>query len=128
MNGTRLGSYEAIKRAISRNTGIPVTNPIVSLTAGASAGIIGSIFANPFYITKTRLQSQSSFAPVGQQYEYKGGYDALKCIIKSDGIAGLFRGAFAACVRISVASMTQLTSYDVSKRAIIYMKLPWVFG
>lgn len=79
------------------------------------SGVIGSLIANPFYIAKTRLQSFSPQLPVGYQHKYNGSLGALLSIYKEGGFSGLFNGTKAACIRIAVASPTQLVTYDFAK-------------
>lgn len=110
------------------------------MAAGMTCGAIGSIFANPFYIAKTRAQSFSPSNPVGHQHAYSGmidkinniytinkflfvyillffagPIDALMKLYKSGGLKELFQGTRASCVRMMVASPVQLVSYDFSK-------------
>lgn len=81
----------------------------------------GSIVANPFFIAKTRMQSYSEANPVGHQHNYRGPIHALVSIFREEGFRGLFRGTKAGCIRISVASAVQLTTYDQSKAAVLWM-------
>jgi len=121
MNGTRLGLYPTVKTYTSKITGISPDNYFVGLLSGAITGVIGSVFANAFYVTKTRVQC-SSMGPVstGYQRQYKGSLDALKSIYLEEGFRGFFRGLQAATFRIIVASSTQLASYDLLKRNLMY--------
>ena len=76
MNGTRLGTFSVIKSI----TGIdnPATTSyffIKNVAAGAAAGVVAACLGSPFYLIKTRLQSQAgnkNFA-VGHQYQYRFG-------------------------------------------------------
>jgi len=119
MNGTRLGSYDTIKNIISGFTGLQKNDIRVGMMAGATAGIMGTLLANPFYVAKTRLQCQSDFLPVGHQHMYKNGFHALVSVFKEEGMRGYFRGLQAAVNRICVASAVQLSTYDQAKEWII---------
>jgi hypothetical protein len=44
-----------------------------------------------------------------------GALSALRGIYREGGVRGLFTGTKAACIRIAVASPTQLVAYDVAK-------------
>eukprot|EP01116_Phalansterium_solitarium_P000266 TRINITY_DN10168_c0_g1_i1.p1 TRINITY_DN10168_c0_g1~~TRINITY_DN10168_c0_g1_i1.p1 ORF type:complete len:310 (-),score=41.41 TRINITY_DN10168_c0_g1_i1:19-948(-) len=120
MNGTRFGLYEHTKTFLSRSSGLPPTNPAVGLVSAATCGVVGSIIANPFYIAKTRLQSYSPHAAVGlHQHAYAGGWSALTSIYRENGIRGFFQGTKAACIRMTVASPTQIVSYEITKRQLL---------
>jgi len=119
MNGTRLGSYDTLKNTISTFTGIPKNDLRVGMLAGACAGVMGSILANPFYVAKTRLQCQSNFLPVGHQHQYKNGLHALTSVFKEEGFYGYLRGIQAAINRMIVASAVQLGSYDKAKELVL---------
>jgi solute carrier family 25 protein 34/35 len=121
MNGTRLGLYEKTKSFFSYYTGFNRNGWFVGLSSGATTGILGSIVANPFFIAKTRMQSYSKANPVGHQHNYRGPIHALVSIFREEGFRGLFRGTKAGCIRISVASAVQLTTYDQSKAAVLWM-------
>jgi len=124
MNGTRLGSYDSFKNKWAEITGWNKSNLRVGMLAGACAGIIGSILANPFYVAKTRLQCQSDLLPVGHQHHYRNGWNALVSVFKEEGMAGYFRGLQAAINRMVVASAVQLSSYDKAKELVItYFKM-----
>eukprot|EP01089_Gocevia_fonbrunei_P017967 TRINITY_DN5989_c0_g1_i3.p1 TRINITY_DN5989_c0_g1~~TRINITY_DN5989_c0_g1_i3.p1 ORF type:complete len:292 (-),score=22.08 TRINITY_DN5989_c0_g1_i3:26-901(-) len=126
MNGIRLGSYDTFKRKVASITGLDQTNVLVAITAAASSGVIGSIFANPFYVAKTRLQAQSVHAPVGHQHHYQNAFHALKSIYSNEGVGGYFRGVSAACIRIATASSAQLPTYDIAKRYILSLESPYL--
>jgi solute carrier family 25 protein 34/35 len=119
MNGTRLGLYEYGKKTISKVTGLPSTNVGVGILSGAFSGVLGSILGNPFYIAKTRLQSQSAYLPVGHQHIYKGPLSALSGILREEGVKGLYRGTQAACIRMTAASPVQLVTYGKSNTEIL---------
>jgi len=119
MNGTRLGLYDSLKTLQSHWTGLEKSHLVVGMLSGAMAGAIGSVFANPFYVAKTRLQCQSEYLPVGHQHKYSGPWQALVGVGKEEGVGGYFRGLQAATIRIIVASSVQLSSYDKAKTILV---------
>ncbi|AQZ17744.1 OAC1 (YKL120W) [Zygosaccharomyces parabailii] len=123
LNGCRLGFYEptrAFMNKICYPDEVPhsVQNPIINVVAGASAGIIGAILGSPLYLVKTRLQSYSDSVAIGEQTRYKGVWDGLRTIYKSEGIKGLYRGTDAAIMRTGAGSAVQLPIYNVTKALI----------
>ncbi|TVY46466.1 Mitochondrial oxaloacetate transport protein [Lachnellula occidentalis] len=98
LNGCRLGFYEPLRQTItsaiftdSKTQSLPV-----NIFAGATSGIMGAAAGSPFFLVKTRLQSFSSFAPMGTQHPYKNAVDGMRQIHKGEGIRGLYRGVGAA--------------------------------
>jgi solute carrier family 25 protein 34/35 len=104
MNGSRLGSYSVIRRHIfgtesptSSGSGSPSAIYMMkNAAAGACAGAIGACVGSPFFLVKTRLQSQSNTATnaVGYQYKYRGTFHALTSVFRDEGgLRGLYRGS-----------------------------------
>jgi hypothetical protein len=110
--------------------------------------VLGACAASPFYMTKVRLQTQtqavflsrernrlhstagsgsasasaaaateSSLA--GYQHHYKGLWDALRTVVRTEGFRGLWRGLDGVMPRVVAGSAAQLTSYDVAKRWLV---------
>eukprot|EP00117_Sycon_ciliatum_P008589 scpid91318/ scgid0798/ Solute carrier family 25 member 34 len=69
---------------------------------------------------KIRMQSSCS-APhltVGMQHHYSNMYIGLRDVYQRQGLAGLWRGAHASVLRVSVGSAAQLSVFSKSKDAI----------
>lgn len=75
-----------------------------ALLAGALTGCIGAGLGSPLFLVKARIQAYSPALPVGAQHHYKNSWDALKTIVKSDGVRGLWRGVNAAFLRTAMVS------------------------
>lgn len=103
------------------------------------SGIFGSTVGCPLYMIKTQLQAQShgSYA-VGFQHGHKGTYDALRRVLRENGIKGLFmvinllesfqqyflvlglwRGWHGILVRTAVGSSAQLTTFSKTKDLLL---------
>lgn len=50
------------------------------------------------------MQAYSPFNPVGVQHAYKGTWDGLRSIVRSDGVKGLWRGVDASMLRTAMGS------------------------
>jgi len=118
LNGCRLGFYEPIRNKVTTTLfgDSKIQNAGVNIFAGASSGIIGAAAGSPFFLVKTRLQSYSTFLPVGTQHNYKNAMDGLRQIYSSEGIRGLYRGVGPAMVRTGFGSSVQLPTYFLAKR------------
>lgn len=63
-----------------------------------------AIAGNPLFLVKARIQAYSPANPAGVQHNYKGGFDALSSIFRSEGFKGLYRGVDAAMLRTAMGS------------------------
>ncbi|WVQ95562.1 hypothetical protein IAU59_002659 [Kwoniella sp. CBS 9459] len=117
LNGSRLGFYEPIRRGLNRAIGRNPTEGVIStaITAGALTGCIGAALGSPLFLVKARIQAYSPALPVGAQHYYKGSFDALRTILKKDGVLGLWRGVNTALLRTAMGSSVQLPSYNLGK-------------
>jgi solute carrier family 25 protein 34/35 len=134
LNGTRLGMYEPVKKQTmallkpdkkentnNNNFLHAVASVLVSLIPGFLVGFAASLAANPFFLLKTRLQSEASSSglAVGTQHHYNGIRDGLTQIwVKENGLKGLFHGAYFGSIRTGAGSSVQLASYDFLKMRI----------
>jgi solute carrier family 25 protein 34/35 len=82
------------------------------------------------------MQAYSPALPVGAQHKYRNSFDALRTILRSDGLRGLWRGSGAAMLRtasvstrssslgacgvrlIPQGSSVQLPSYNATKNVL----------
>ncbi|TIB62326.1 hypothetical protein E3P77_03857 [Wallemia ichthyophaga] len=117
LNGCRLGFYEPVRRQLNSLTGIPADKNVTTTSVGAGivSGMMGAASGNPFYLIKARMQAYSPSLPVGTQHHYRHGYDALKSVIRVEGISGLIRGMDAAILRTCMGSSVQLPTYIAAK-------------
>ena len=107
LNGSRLGFYDPIRRTLNRAIGRDPNTVLAStaLLAGALTGCIGAGLGSPLFLVKARIQAYSPALPVGAQHYYRNSFDALKTIVKSDGVRGLWRGVNAAFLRTAMVSI-----------------------
>jgi solute carrier family 25 protein 34/35 len=65
------------------------------------------------------MQAYSPALPVGAQHYYRNSFDALRTIMRSDGVRGLWRGAGTAMLRTACGSSVQLPSYNFGKKILV---------
>jgi len=70
MNGTRLGSYDALKRLVASQGQGHEKMFFVQVALGAMSGVTGAFVGSPLFLIKTRLQSAGGL--VGVQFAYSG--------------------------------------------------------
>lgn len=127
-NGCRVGLYEPCRYYITRlvnpdalEEGKPVPQLVaVNVLAGVATGVVGAVLGLPFFLVKTRMQSYSKAASdaVGQQTYYRGAWNGLSTIVKTQGIRGLFIGVDTAIIRTAAGSAAQLPLYNYAKQVI----------
>ncbi|GBP68755.1 Solute carrier family 25 member 35 [Eumeta japonica] len=111
-----LGVYRICERRGLTTDDKGRTRLLGSAIAAAAGGALGSVAATPFYLVKTRLQSQAAKAiAVGHQHAYASALSALRQIYKSEGITGLFRGVTPQTLRGTVGSAAQMISFGYAK-------------
>ncbi|RBR07081.1 uncharacterized protein FIESC28_10827 [Fusarium coffeatum] len=120
LNGCRLGFYEPMRVSLGNllYNDEKVQSLPINILCGATSGVLGAAAASPFSLIKTRLQSCSTFFPVGTQHLYRNAADGMVKIYCTEGIPGLYRGVSAAMVRTGFGSSVQLPVYFFTKRKL----------
>ena len=100
MNGTRLGLYDPLQRAIQKIVQCDPSSVGLQIAAAATSGAVGATLGSPIYLVKSRLQSQSPVFKARETHNYTGMMDGLQKIYSAEGIRGLFRGLSGAVPRV----------------------------
>lgn len=88
----------------------PVFAALVQATAGAGGGVFASIALQPIEVAKTRIQTgQAGDASTSE---------ALLQILKTEGVAGLYRGSSAKCFETGSKNFVYFYIYDALSRAV----------
>jgi solute carrier family 25 carnitine/acylcarnitine transporter 20/29 len=103
------GVFEFSKRQLSAADGSIGHGPL--LLSGASAGVGYWLACYPIDVAKTMLQTQRD-PPKGQPLQYRHALDVISQVIKSEGVAGLFRGFGPTLVRALPASGSTFLAYE----------------
>lgn len=89
----------------------------VILLIGALSGGIAQSMVYPFDILRRRFQvATMNDGSLG--FKYKNTWDALTCIVKQEGIRGLYKGWTANMWKIMPSMAVQWASYDFIRRVI----------
>jgi len=100
----------------SEGFGIWVAGNVLS---GAGAGASSSVFVYSLDYARTRLSADGKSAGKGGQRQFSGLIDVYKQTLKSDGIAGLYRGFVPSVVGICVYRGLYFGGYDTVKDTIL---------
>jgi len=110
LNGTRLGTYDALKNALRIHEGEP--SHVKNITCAGLSGALGAFVGSPLFLVKTRLQAGAT--------EYQGLLHGLYVIGKQKGVRkGLYQGTWPAIVRTTIGSAVQLPLYDSAKHTLV---------
>jgi len=114
-NVFRIGLFQPLLNQIhDPNSGpAPVWKRLV---CGGCSGGIAAVVCNPIEIAKTRLQ-MGSVMP--ERPQYRGVYDALSTITRTDGLASLWAGTPTNAMRSILITSTNLTVQSVAKERAI---------
>ncbi|RWW85700.1 hypothetical protein BHE74_00005589 [Ensete ventricosum] len=117
-----MGALEVTKSAVGTATlrfGVPepVASAAASAAAGLSAGVAAQIIWTPVDVVSQRLMVQGSSAATAAA-KYRGGVDAFKKILFSDGFRGLYRGFGMSILTYAPSHAVWWASYSLSQRLI----------
>ncbi|XP_039299755.1 solute carrier family 25 member 35 [Nilaparvata lugens] len=119
LNGTRLGVYEVAEKRKLNLKPDGSMSLLNLLGIGSVAGVLGACAGSPLYLVKIHLQSHAAASiAVGYQHPHQGTLEALATIRRQYGVAGLWRGVSGACVRLVVASCSQLSGFYLTRELL----------
>jgi solute carrier family 25 citrate transporter 1 len=108
--GVRFLSFDSIRNRLADERG--VLSPMRGMLAGMLAGLVESIVAvTPTERIKTALIDD---AKSGTR-QFRGGLHASQTILRTHGIAGLYRGLISTSMKQSATSAVRMGSYNVLK-------------
>lgn len=90
-----------------------------NLASGGAAGASSLLFVYSLDYARTRLANDAKAAKKGGERQFNGLVDVYKKTLKSDGIAGLYRGFNISCVGIIVYRGLYFGMYDSLKPVLL---------
>ncbi|CAK7322746.1 unnamed protein product [Dovyalis caffra] len=90
-----------------------------NLASGGAAGASSLLFVYSLDYARTRLANDAKAAEKGGERQFNGLIDVYKKTIKSDGLAGLYRGFNISCVGIIVYRGLYFGMYDSLKPVVL---------
>ncbi|XP_022754260.1 ADP,ATP carrier protein, mitochondrial-like isoform X2 [Durio zibethinus] len=94
-----------------------------NLASGGAAGASSHLFVYSLDFARTRLANNAKAAKKGGERQFNGLVDVYRKTLKSDGIAGLYRGFNISCVGIIVYRGLYFGMYDSLKPVVLVGKL-----
>ncbi|THH00895.1 hypothetical protein EW026_g1694 [Hermanssonia centrifuga] len=107
--GINFTAYETLRGIITP----PGKSSVMrKLACGALAGSISQTITYPFDVLRRKMQVTGMDA-LG--YQYNGALDALRSIIKTEGIRGLYRGLWPNLLKVAPSIATSFYTYELVK-------------
>lgn len=94
-----------------------------NLASGGAAGASSLLFVYSLDYARTRLANDAKAAKKGGERQFNGLVDVYRKTLRSDGIAGLYRGFNISCVGIIVYRGLYFGMYDSLKPVLLTGKL-----
>ncbi|KAH9942295.1 mitochondrial carrier [Epithele typhae] len=110
--GINFATYEALRGII---TPPGKTGAHRKLACGALAGSISQTLTYPFDVLRRKMQVTGLDA-LG--YKYTGAFDALKHIVRNEGIQGLYRGLWPNLLKVAPSIATSFFTYELVKELL----------
>ncbi|XP_068650185.1 folate transporter 1, chloroplastic isoform X2 [Aristolochia californica] len=110
--------YNRAKSRYLRRTEKQQLSPGLHLISAAEAGALVSLFTNPIWLVKTRLQLQT---PLQLSQPYSGFSDALRTILKEEGWHTLYKGIGPSLLLVSHGAI-QFTVYEELRKFVLQIK------
>eukprot|EP00899_Mesostigma_viride_P011676 jgi/Mesvir1/20509/Mv12391-RA.1 len=118
-NGLAWGSYffwyNHAKQRYQRWTHSDDLGPLLNLVSAAEAGVVVALMTNPLWVIKTRLQLQRHHAGTVTASQYRHTIDALRTILREEGLRGLYQGLLPSLLLVSHGAL-QFMAYEEMKR------------
>ena len=111
--GLYFGSYEFAKKNLLTN--YQGSGFLTHFIGGLFAETVSCIFWVPIDIIKERRQVQANL----NSYHYKGDFDALTTILKTEGIRGIYRAYMATIASFGPTSALYFSFYEFAKSQFI---------
>eukprot|EP01112_Ceratiomyxa_fruticulosa_P011075 TRINITY_DN297_c0_g1_i1.p1 TRINITY_DN297_c0_g1~~TRINITY_DN297_c0_g1_i1.p1 ORF type:complete len:306 (+),score=44.53 TRINITY_DN297_c0_g1_i1:51-968(+) len=108
--------YELSKKYLGKlNQNGKVPDAVIHFSSGFIADLFGSIVWTPMDVIKQRLQVQNINSQTTKKYS--GSFNALKTIIKEEGVTGLYRGIVPALATYGPLVGIYFASYEQIKKS-----------
>jgi solute carrier family 25 oxoglutarate transporter 11 len=114
---TRLGLfYSFLDHFKTQNKGSDPTIVQKSISSFFAGGI-AALVANPADLILVRMQADGTL-PVEQRRNYKNVFDGFSKIVKTEGVANLWRGAFPSIQRACIINLALLAPFEEFKQRL----------
>lgn len=110
---TRLGVFRGASNQLKKD-GEKALPFYKKALAGLVAGAVGAFVGTPADLALVRMQADTTL-PVDQRRNYKGVVDAIRSIVRNEGVGGLWKGSMPTATRAMALNMGMLATFDQGK-------------
>ncbi|CAE6419207.1 unnamed protein product [Rhizoctonia solani] len=110
-----MSTFEALKLAYVRSTGISEPGVLALLAFGSVSGSVGATSVYPLNLVRTRLQASGSS---GHPQSYDGILDVARKTMKKEGWRGFYKGLLPTLAKVVPAVSISYVVYENSKRRL----------
>ena len=111
--GINFAAYEFLRGVVTPPGKSSVTR---KLACGALAGSISQTLTYPFDVLRRKMQVTGM---KGGNIKYNGAFDALRGIIKTEGVRGLYRGLWPNLLKVAPSIATSFFTYELVKEFLV---------
>lgn len=86
------------------------------LLAGAVSGAVAQSFTYPFDVLRRRFQVNTMS---GLGYQYKGFFDAIRVIVRTEGIRGMYKGLVPNLLKVAPSIGSSFLSFELTRDFLI---------
>jgi len=84
--------------------------------AGAISGAVAQSFTYPLDVLRRRFQINSMS---GLGYQYKGFFDAVRVIFRTEGVRGLYKGLIPNLIKVAPSIGSSFASYELTRDFLV---------
>lgn len=110
--------YESVRQYFTPE-GQQNPTSIGKLCAGAISGAVAQSITYPFDVLRRRFQVNTMS---GMGYKYKSIFDAVKVILASEGIQGLYKGLVPNLMKVAPSMASSWLSFELTRDALVNLK------
>ncbi|OJD21295.1 hypothetical protein ACJ73_07366 [Blastomyces percursus] len=109
--GLNFMTYESVRKYLTPEGDLN-PSPYRKLLAGAISGAVAQTCTYPFDVLRRRFQVNTMS---GLGYQYTSVWDAVKLIIKQEGVRGLYKGIVPNLLKVAPSMASSWLSYELTR-------------
>merc|ERR1711920_765411 len=110
VTASQIPSYDHMKHTIL-NHGLMDEGVKLHIVCSMFAGLVAATVTSPVDVIKTRMMNQDTNA-ANRGNIYKNTFDCFRSIVRSEGVAGLYKGWFANWMRIGPHTIVSFITFE----------------
>eukprot|EP00475_Leptophrys_vorax_P027486 TRINITY_DN3918_c0_g1_i1.p1 TRINITY_DN3918_c0_g1~~TRINITY_DN3918_c0_g1_i1.p1 ORF type:complete len:379 (+),score=2.53 TRINITY_DN3918_c0_g1_i1:549-1685(+) len=114
--GANYFAYDALRAAYRHVSKRDRVDHLATLAIGSAAGAFAAASTFPLEVARKQMQMG---ALNGRATAYKGMLHCMECIVKEEGVKGLYRGLVPSCVKLMPAAGISFMCYEALKRVLM---------